>query len=197
MAAIQVLPEVGGYTPLFKKGTKESAWQSHVIHAYGREIALLLQYRAEDTFDYNGRCKRAAILWQWINGIPIDEIERTFSVTPYAGSIGAGDIRRFADSTRLYLRAAYEIAHILIVANDFDEMAIDHLLKRLEVGLPEAALPLLSLPLRLTRGEYLALLAAGCTTPEAVRALSMNELSQLLSPQRAVQLMQQFHAVGH
>ena len=51
---------------------------------------------------YHARCKRVAVLRAWTDGIPISEIERTFTVNPYY-SIRAGDIRGFADYARLHL----------------------------------------------------------------------------------------------
>lgn len=82
MACIQVLSEVGGYTSIFKKGTKESAWQRDVTLHYGRAIAEILQRGAKDTYDYYARCKRAAILQAWIAGEPMETIEEKYSITP-------------------------------------------------------------------------------------------------------------------
>jgi helicase len=55
--------------------------------------------------------------------------------------------------------------------------AIDVLLIRLEFGLPARALPLLSLPVSLSRGQYLALVQAGAVNEEAVHAMPAPELS--------------------
>jgi helicase len=51
--------------------------------------------------------------------------------------------------------------------------------------MPEQALPLLELPIVLTRGEFLALANAGALSIDAVRALSQAELEGLLGTQRA------------
>jgi len=127
------------------------------------EIVPVLQRFAHDLYEYYARCKRAAILYDWISGRSLEDIERDYSTTPYAGRIEHGDIRRFADSTRFHLRSASEILSILLVGHDPQE-EIDAILKRLEVGIPSELLDLLKLPLPLTRGEYLALGAGSVVT---------------------------------
>ncbi|BBL79469.1 peptidase C14 [Rubrobacter xylanophilus] len=188
MAYIQALPEVGGYTSIFKKGTKESVWQRDVTLYYGPEVTAGLQRGAKDLHDFYARCKRAAILRAWIEGEPIESIERRFTVTPFAGSVGAGDVVGYADRTRLYLRAAYDIADVLLLGEGPDEAAVDTLLKRLEAGLPAGAVGLLDLPVSLPRGEYLALYNAGCATPKDVLSLPADELRQYVGQRRAEQL---------
>lgn len=188
MACIQVLPEVGGYTSIFKKGTKESAWQRDVTLHYGRAIAEILQRGAKDTYDYYARCKRAAILQAWIDGKPMEAIEEKYSITPYGGNIGPGDVVAFASRTRLYLRAAHSVADVLLFGEGPDEETIDTLIQRLESGLPEGALELMALPVELTRGEYLALHSAGNSTTETVLALPAAELQLYVGRQRAERL---------
>ncbi len=188
MAAIQILPEVGGYTPVFKKGTKESAWQRDVTLHYGRPIAAALQHGAKDAYDYYGRCKRAAILRSWVDGVPMETIEEKYSITPFGGNVGPGDVTGFADRTRLYLRAAHGVADVLLLGEGPDEEAIDALIQRLEAGLPEGALGLMDLPGDLTRGEYLALYNAGHSTSEAVMTLPIEELELCVGRQRARRL---------
>ena len=123
---------------------------------FGIEIVPVMQRFARDLYEYYARCKRAAILYDWISGRSLEDIERDFSILPYAGRIEHGDIRRFADSTRFHLRSASDILSILLVGHDPQE-EIDSILKRLEVGIPAELLDLLKLPLPLTRGQYLAL----------------------------------------
>ena len=188
MAAIQVLPEVGGYTSVFKKGTKESAWQREVAQHYGRPIAAALQRGAKDQYDYYGRCKRAAILRAWIDGEPMEAIEEKYSITPFGGNVGPGDVTGFASRTRLYLRAAHSIADVLLLGEGPDESAIDTLVQRLEAGLPEGALGLMDLPVVLTRGEYLALYSAGYSTTGTVLTLPAEELERYVGQRRAERL---------
>jgi helicase len=68
------------------------------------------------------------------------------------------------------------------------EEAIDILVQRLEAGLPGEALGLMDLPVELTRGEYLALHNAGCSTPETVLGLWVDELRLYVGRQRAERL---------
>jgi len=124
----------------------------------------------------------------WINGNPIESIERKYSVTPFAGSVGAGDIRGYADRTRMYLRAAYEIVDILLLGEGPDEDDIDNLLKQLETGLPAEALGLIELPIALPRGEYLELFNAGFTKPEDVLSLKEHDLRMYIAQERVSSL---------
>lgn len=188
MALIQAIPEVGGYTSIYKKNSKESAWQRHVTEHYGEDVTIRLQYNAKDNFDYYARCKRASILWRWINGEAIEAIEKEFTVTPYGGNVGAGDIRSIAERTRLHLRSAFKIADVLLLGHGPNEDDIDTLLNQLETGLPLEALDLLMLPFGLSRGEYLALYHAGYTTVQSVLALSPDQIRPHLESQRLDQV---------
>ncbi|QIR36799.1 DEAD/DEAH box helicase [Tolypothrix sp. PCC 7910] len=188
MAYLQVLPEVAGYISVSKKGTKESSWAHEINTHYGDAVIAGFQRGAKDKFDYYGRCKRAAILWNWINGQPIETIENKFSVTPYAGHVGASDIRGCADRTRLYLQSAYDIVSLLLLGKGPDEIAINTILQQLEFGLPADALCLINLPVTLSRGEYLALYQAGYVTSKEVLQ-SLEKLPPLLSETRIKQLM--------
>lgn len=188
MAAIQILPEVGGHTPVYKKGNKESAWQRDVTLHYGPQIAEAFQRGAKDTYDYYGRCKRAAILRSWVEGEPMEAIEEKYSITPFGGNVGSGDVTGIANRTRLYLQAAHRVADVLLLGGGPDEEAIDALLIRLEVGLPEGAVGLVDLPVSLTRGEYLALHNAGYSTSEAVLALPAEEMELYVGQHRARRL---------
>jgi helicase len=190
VALMQVLPESdGGWTPLFKKGQKESARAREAADRYGDDVARALQRFADDDWDWYARCKRASILADWINGEPIEAIEQRYTTTPYAGAIGPGDVRRFADNTRFHLRSAQQLLSVLLVGQSPDEDAFDRMLKRLEEGLPSDALPLLELPLRLTRGEYLTLWRAGILSAGAVWDLGADGLDRLLGRTRALELL--------
>jgi len=188
MACIQVLSEVGGYTSVHKTAAREALWQREVSHHYGPEVARVLQRGAKDVPDYRARCKRAAILRAWIDGEPMNDIEERYSVTPFAGNVGPGDVTGFASRTRLYLRAAHGIADVLLLGEGPDEEAVDVLIQRLEAGLPEGALELMDLPVVLTRGEYLALHNAGHSTTETVMTLPAEDLGRHVGEQRAERL---------
>ena len=157
MVLIQALPEMDEvYTPLMKKGSSESAWSGQVAQRFGQDVAKALQNRAGDASIYYARCKRSTVLWSWINGRPMNGIETECTKNPYF-KIGHGEVRNFADTTRYHLRSAFQIVTLLLMSNGPSEESIDALLKQLEVGIPAGLLGLLSLPITLTRGQYLAL----------------------------------------
>lgn len=173
LALVQALPEAdNGFTPLLKKGSREARWVPLAGTRFGQAIVGLLRKNAHDVYEYWGRCKRAAILGDWISGVPVGDIERTYSATPYQGKITYGDVRRFADATRFHLRAAYQIGSAVFAEFGAQGEEADALAKRLEVGLPGEALGLLELPLILERGDYLQLLRCGAKSVADVRALS-------------------------
>ncbi len=189
MAILQALPEsAGGYTPMMKKGRSESVRPSEASSRYGADTIRLLQRHVDDEFDYLARCKRAAILWDWIHGEPVDTIEKRFSPNPYQGRIGHGDIRRFADTTRYHLRAAHQILSVLFIDQGPSAESVEVLLRQLEFGVPAGALPLTQLPTALSRGEYLALFARGVSAIGAFWKMLTSQLSDVLSSERIAQL---------
>ncbi len=188
VALLQVLPEAdNGYTPLHRNGRKEAAQPREAAMRYGDDTVRLLQKYAGDINDYYARCKRAAILWDWVQGTPVEIIEELYTSNPFF-AIGHGEIRRFADNTRFHLRSAHEIASIMFLGQGPDEETIEAMLRRLEVGIPADVLDLLSLPVTLLRGEYLALRAAEVKTIDAFWALSEDQIDQILDPSRTAQL---------
>src|SRR4030066_295015 len=115
-ALIQVLPEMDAiYTPLFKKGELESARGSDVSTRYGSPVAGLLQQYVAGRHEYWQRCKRAAIVWDWIQGLPVEEIERRYAINPFQGVVNYGDISRITENTRFHLRSAHQVIAALIV----------------------------------------------------------------------------------
>ncbi len=190
MALVQVLPESdGGYTPMMKRGQSESVRSRQAAAYYGNDIARLLQRFAKDDLDWYARCKRAAILWDWIEGTPIDVIEQRYTANPFQGRIGHGEIRKFADNTRFNLRSAHQIANVMFVDGAPNETAIEALLKQLEVGIPERALKLLELPVSLTRGEYLALYHNDFTTAEDIMKIPVKKLEQLIGIDNSAKIL--------
>lgn len=196
MALIQGLPELDGiYVPMMKTRTKagkglapsETRWPRDAVQRYGHGIVTSLQRNAGDFFAYYARCKRALLLWEWIRGVPMETIEQTYSVNPY-NAVGYGDVRGCADTTRFHLRAAHQIATVMFIDKGPSEESVEAILKQLEVGIPADALELLSLPLTLTRGEYLALYQAGIRKPEDLWERSEAVLQELIGSDRAAQL---------
>jgi hypothetical protein len=165
---------------MFKKGNKETVRPREAASRFGMPVTNALQKFVDDYFAYYARCKRASILWDWINGVSVERIEETYTANPYQGKIGYGDIRKFADATRFHLGAAHRITTVLFVTGGPTEESIDRLMRQLEIGLPVQALGLIDLPADLTRGDYLALLRAGIQTIDQVWQHSEEQLTQIL-----------------
>lgn len=185
MALVQALPESDKqYTPMMKKGRSEAVRPNEAVTKFGVEIVRSLQrFTQGDEFVYYARCKRACILFDWVRGGSIDEIERCYaSNNPFSGNISYGDIRRFADLTRFQLRSAHQIATLIFPGQFIDEKAIDALLKQLEIGIPADSLDLLELPFSLSRGEYLALHTIGVKNKADLLTQKTETLSQILDP---------------
>lgn len=181
MALVQVLRESdGGYTPMMRRGTAENVRSGQVGDRYGRHVANWLQRYTENTWDWLARCKRAAILWDWINGIPAEAIERDYSPNPFQGTIGLGDIVKFADATRFHLRSAYEIASVMMIPGCPDDASLDRLLRCLQVGIPAGLLDLLELPVTLNRGAYLTLQLNGVSSRAQLARMTEEQISALL-----------------
>jgi replicative superfamily II helicase len=189
IAVLQVLPESdGGYTPLLKRGRKEAIWPRDAARHYGEATVRALQRVVTDEYEWFARCKRAALLWDWINGLPMDDLENRYTTNPYQGRIGHGDVRRFADATRFHLRSAHQIVSVMFINRGPSEESIETVMRRLEVGIPADCLELLTLPLPLSRGEYLALRQAGLRSPLDVWTASADNLVETLGNARAEQL---------
>ena len=165
MALLQVLPEADAtYTPVLKRGAAEDVRRGQAVQRFGRQVAQTLQLHAADGAQWNARCKRAAILADWIAGEPLQDIEMRYTTNAYQGAIAHGHVRAFADATRMYLRSAYEIASLLLVEQAPNADDVDKVLKQLEFGVPGDSLDLLELPFQLARGEHLALCKNGIKT---------------------------------
>ena len=189
MAIIQALPESDDvYTPLMKRGQKEAEMTTVAAHRFGHEVVRLLQRHAGDQYKYYARCKRAAILYDWIKGVPTETIEQEYTTNPYQGRIGYGDIRHFVDLTRYHLRTAIPIANLILIEKCPSAAAIEILLNQLEAGIPGDALELLKLPIDLERGEYLALYRGGIKTREVFWSTAGDILHRILGPDRVAEI---------
>jgi helicase len=198
MGLMQGLPtEEMGYTPLVK-GTKEAVRVNQAGQRFGSEVARALQRYARDLMEFYGRCKRASVLFDWVSGRRLDEIENEFSTNAYFGRIEYGDIRRFADLTRFHLQSASNILAVLLLDKN-PQAELDTLLKQLEVGLPPLAIELLKLPLPLTRGEYLSLMEKGIGDAKQFWSASPDLLVSCLGKARVEQLerLRPKEALGH
>lgn len=185
MAIVQVLSESDAiYTPLFKRGQREADMPRRASSRYGHEVVRILQRYAQDNFSYYGRCKRAAVLHDWVNGVATDAIEKDYTTNPYQGKIGYGDIRSFADTTRYHLRSAIPIANLILMDKAPSGQSLETLLKQLEVGVPVGALELLTIPMALERGECLALYTASIRTVKTFWEASTEIIANLLGKPR-------------
>jgi helicase len=192
LALVQVLQEMSDvYTPLMTRGRAESARVNDFIVRYSQPMLRLLQRYGADEQELWRRCKRAAILFDWVEGVPVDSLERRYTVNAYAGAIRYGDIVSIADATRFHLRSAHRILAALFPEQPSFLEAVDVVLTRLEFGLPERALPLRKLPVALTRGQCLALLEAGVQTPEAISAMSDAQLVSCVGSSTSVRFRPQ------
>ena len=189
MALIQALPELDAqYTPLFRRGQLESRWAHEVAIRFGNDTAVALQRYSGDAWVYYARTKRACILWDWVNGVPINEIEKSHTINPRQGSVAGGDIRAISDTTRFHLRSAFQIVSVLAPTDTPNPEVTDALIRQLETGIPAKALDLLHLPVSLGRGEYLALFGAGVTGVSEVWVMSPDQIKTILGTERAEQL---------
>ncbi|HZZ31429.1 MAG TPA: DEAD/DEAH box helicase [Phenylobacterium sp.] len=178
MVLLEALPERDtDYTPQGRGGESNRPYELGQRH--GSELVQALRRRAENDRAYYARCKRALVCGDWIDGMPIQDIEARY--TPNAFSpMASADIRGFADGTRYLLDSASRVAALVLGEAAPDDTSVRELLLRLDTGLPPAALPLVNLPAPLTRGERLALFNAGVTDASQLRGLGEEALAQLI-----------------
>jgi helicase len=110
----------------------------------------LYQGSVPDATAYLRRAKRALIVAAWLEGMPMETLEQTYTNSSYV-PISYGDVRRIVDATRFHLRSVVPIVQALHPALLLEEEALNELTTRLEMGLPTLALPPLAVP-TLTRG---------------------------------------------
>jgi hypothetical protein len=116
-------------------------------------------------------------------------IEDQFTKNRIFAAMTAGAVRSFADGTRFWLSSAVEILQVILVTATLSTDAVDRILRQLEAGIPESALPLLALPVQLERGEYLGLVQAGFGTPDLVWQAGKERLQGVLSRRRVKELL--------
>ena len=179
VACLQMIPETG-WISIHK--SRDADWVKDVVSMCGMQMAQVFQrLNVNDMADYHGRCKRTAIIHAWMSGLSISDIEQRFQINNYQGVVRPGDIAKWANVTRLYFQSAYDIAQLLLPGNTPDAETVERTLQSLEFGLPTEALGLLKLPTPLTRGEYLALYQASCSSCRDVSDLPAETLSKLVS----------------
>lgn len=181
MLLIQGLAECDdAYTPVMPKAKKEKARPNELLQRVGEPIVRELQKNVADEKTFLQRCKRSLVLLDWTAGVPMGDIEQRYSASPFQGKIGLGDVRRLADLTRYHLRAASEIARVLLISAGPTEDDTEKLLRSLEFGIPSDRLELLDVAAGWSRGEILTLLDAEVRTPSQLWSLSAERGEQLL-----------------
>lgn len=184
LTVIEILQERDDdYTPQLKNG--ESRWQQMAAGRFGHVLTNALRRGAASDKEYYARCKRALIVTEWIEGVPTEAIENSYTANQFS-RIGHGDIRGFADGSRYLLESAARITSIVLERPE-DEARLAALMRRLDLGVPASLLPLTEVGIELTRSELLTLWRANITTPEHVKATSTQDLEQLIGP-KAVRL---------
>src|SRR5258708_16648524 len=153
-----------------------------------------LQRYCDGECEFWARCKCASMLYDWLDGVPEEEIERRYSTNPFQGAVSYGDITRIAEGARFHLRSAHQILSALFPAQPAFLLALDELLRRLEFGLPAAALGLMALPVALSRGQYLALFAAGGRRVRTPFTLNPHALEHCLRTDAASTIRHTGHA---
>lgn len=197
LAMVQVLDELDAiYTPVMKKGQSESVRASEAAQRFGHQIPQMLQRYCRDQIEFWARCKRAALLHDWIEGTPIDVLEKRYSTTPFGGAIGYGNIIGIADATRFHLRSAHQILATLFPDQPDFLRGLDEILQRLEFGLPSTALPLMKVSVRLTRGQCLELLSIGVRNEDDLKNLDEDRLRRCVGEGTATLLRSRSNAAG-
>jgi replicative superfamily II helicase len=183
LALVQIINEMDGvYIPIVKKGHSERKYIDYFQERFSNnELLQTLQYGVRDPNIFLKRCKRAAVLFDWINGVSIGTIEENYSVNPY-NSVNYGDIINVADTTRFHLQSVSLILSVLFPAETSFLTELDHILQRIEFGVPYDHLELVrSIPIRLTRGEYLDLFAAIGSDIEKIVSMDDSLLQRYIS----------------
>jgi helicase len=185
---LQILPEADRlFTPIRKRSRIESARIADATSLFGHGIVRALQTWVSDEFAFWGRCKRAAILGDWMNGATVQPIERRYSV-PFGGQIQNGDIQRYADSTRFHLQSAHQILSALLAMDPAKEQEFDAVISQLEFGVPPELMVLIRAPFSLSRGECLALSDRGIRSPLALASAQAELLNEILGKARATRI---------
>jgi helicase len=190
MVLLQCLKEMdNGPNPVMKKGMWESRWPQALERIYGRRTVSALQYQAQEQYVFFGRCKRGMILKSWLDGKPMEEIEREFSPNPYTGNVSAGDVRALADLTKFHLRSAFEIGTILMLIDSASIDGFDTLILRLELGIPESLMELAECKVTLTRGEMMAFEQSGINNLEMIRQESPDRIIAILGKAKGLEMV--------
>jgi hypothetical protein len=185
---LQMLPEADRlYTPVRKKARIESARINDARVTFGQIVVQALQRWVGDEYSFWARCKRAAILGDWMHGTSIQDIEQKYSV-PFGGQIQSGDVLKFADGTRFHLHSAHQILSALLAMDPAQEQEIESVLTQLEFGVPTDLMPMMRRPFGLSRGECLALASRGVRAVTVLVKSGPAMLIEVLGARRGAQI---------
>jgi len=174
------------FFPMNRKHGGES-WISEAGQSWGQNIIDVLREHQSDNLTFQLRCKKMAVLSDWLDGHAMSVIEGRYSTNNYQ-RVGAGNIRQLADFARFQLGAAVNIAKAALGENAPVEDEIKQILTRLELGIPEEALALLAIPIRVQRGVYLELFNNGVKTPDDIRALKKRDVTKMVGKYLAAKI---------
>lgn len=187
---LQVLPEADRqYTPVRKSGRLEAVRVNDARDRFGPSVVNALQRWVGDELTFWARCKRAAIVADWMAGVSMQELEQRFSV-PFGGQIQAGDIQRFAESTRFHLRSAQQIVAVLLTTTPEQEVAFEGVMQQLEFGVPLGLVSFMEAPFYLSRGESLAIGAGGIQSSDGLKATHLSLLAGIVGDLRAKAILE-------
>jgi replicative superfamily II helicase len=200
IAVIQGLDEMDQQAriSIFRKGSKEDIWPHNASRLFGREVILLLQNHVpKDIYDYYARSKKALLLYDWISGMSVHDLESKYTLVDNSFCrLTYGHLINIANMTRFHLKSASEIASLILLGNQSIGDEIDRLLIRLEIGLPEELLGLLELPIKLDRGHYLALSNAGIRNKEQFWKAPPDTLESIIGKRLIGQLSKYRQAIN-
>ncbi|WP_438039069.1 DEAD/DEAH box helicase [Sorangium sp. So ce128] len=181
------------YFPTHKKSHKEkSRWESTLrsrVHIPYVVAAILSGSQAAH------RAKKFAATAYWVAGTEMQQIEAALA-QHYPGDYG-GPIRAVAERARDVLGPIAKIVSIII--GDPKELLgarADRLAVQLEIGVPRRAVPLArAMGRRLTRGDYLRLVAAGLINADGIGKASDEYIAELLRDESRVRALREVQAL--
>ncbi len=178
------------YLPVAGRSRQEQFRWFPTISALGVTGQLLRGFHVGGG-DPLARAKKAAAVLRFASDSPIANIEAEL-MQHMRNAAAAGPIRSVAARTRDVIDAVATVCRVRGYQLP-DDTALSSLGVRLEIGLPSRMGPLASvLGARLSRVEYLELLAGGIDSVESMRTAE-DSLPSVLGTDRAEQVMQWIH----
>ena len=178
------------YVPFFTRGYSESLWPQRLSTSISHQILSILQFDTADLNIFKKRCKKICIVVDWLNGFSIVQIENAYSANVY-NSVGAGDIRTIAESTRYHLRSCFEIINTANPQMAPSPIDMEIFMKQLEVGIPLKGIELVELNLELTRGEYLGLIHSNIFSSKDFTNSNKSQIINILGKERTDEIYNQ------